>query len=99
MIALAASNVVWKFVIADNGAFVALNKVKPLEMLWSPVAGKYNETGDTAQLETNLESLFCNLSHPVRERAEAAKQILDNTHPSYPLCSEVGNMAIFIVLR
>ena len=56
-----------------NDAFVALNKVKPLDMLWSPVAGKAtwstanNGTGVAPpQLEANLESLFCNLSHPVK---------------------------------
>ena len=49
------------------------------------MAGKYNGTGvNLEKLEANLESLFCNLSHPVRGaqllQSDRPKRMLAKTH-------------------
>lgn len=49
------------------------------------MAGKYNGTGvDLEELEANLESLFCNLSHPVR-----GAQLLQSDRPKRMLAKSM----------
>eukprot|EP01052_Picozoa_sp_SAG31_P009519 SAG31_NODE_501_length_14835_cov_11.191979_6_plen_238_part_00 len=60
-------------------------------MLWSPVAGKFNGTDvSVAELETNLEQLFCNLSHPVKLHFQ---DYLGNNHvlTIYPMKYKVAS--------